>query len=149
MTEQDIRRLTQLIEAERGFVNAVLGEVRKVIVGQQALIERLLIGLLTRGHLLIEGVPGLAKPLLVQSLADRLAEIGLGGFMEIGTPGQQVLGLQPSEGRLGSVMIGGLNPIAILEEEGHRVLSFALAGLLEYHRLFHFEELPKRLQDFL
>jgi repressor of nif and glnA expression len=69
--------------------------------------------------------------------------------MEIGFPGQPVLGLQPSEGRIGSVMIGGLNPIAILEEEGHRVLSHALAGLLEYHRLFHFEELPRALKPYL
>jgi repressor of nif and glnA expression len=69
--------------------------------------------------------------------------------MEIGRSGQAVLGLQPSEGRLGSVVIGGLNPIAILEEEGQRVYSFALAGLLEYSRLFHFEELPRRLREFL
>jgi repressor of nif and glnA expression len=86
---------------------------------------------------------------LVVSLADRLSEIGLGGFMEIGSPGQPVLGLQPSEGRIGSVLIGGLNPIAILEEEGHRVLSYALAGLLEFNRLFHFEELPQALQSYL
>jgi repressor of nif and glnA expression len=86
---------------------------------------------------------------LVMNLAERLSAIGLGGFMEIGLPNQAVLGFQPGQGRIGSVMIGGLNPIAILEEEGHRVLSYALAGLLEYNRLFHFEELPKALRAYL
>jgi repressor of nif and glnA expression len=86
---------------------------------------------------------------LVLSLAERLSTIGLGGFMEIGHAGQSVFGVEPNEGRIGSVMIGGLNPIAILEEEGHRVLSHALAGLLEYNRLFDYEELPDALKDFL
>jgi repressor of nif and glnA expression len=86
---------------------------------------------------------------LVLSLDERLNAIGLGGFMEIGMPGQPVLGLPISSGRIGSIMIGGLNPIAILEEEGHRVQSRALGGLLEFNRLFHFEELPKALKAYL
>jgi MoxR-like ATPase len=69
MIEKDIRRLTEQVATQRGFVTSVLGEVHKVIVGQQALVERLLVGLLTRGHLLIEGVPGLAKTLSVRTLA--------------------------------------------------------------------------------
>jgi len=52
-------------------------------------------------------------------------------------------------GRIGVVMIGGLNPISILEERGYRVNSRALAGLLDYNRLFHFDELPKVLGQYL
>lgn len=51
------------------FVQDLFAEIRKVIVGQQRLVERLLIGLLTNGHVLLEGVPGLAKTLTVKSLA--------------------------------------------------------------------------------
>ena len=51
------------------LVNALLAEIRKVIVGQNALIERLVVGLLADGHLLLEGVPGLAKTLAVRTLA--------------------------------------------------------------------------------
>jgi len=86
---------------------------------------------------------------LVLYLADRLSEIGLGGFMEIGLPGQPVLGLPVSPGRIGSVVIGGLNPVAILEEMGYRIFLQALGGLLEYNRLFHFAELRKALRPYL
>lgn len=85
---------------------------------------------------------------LVLHLADRLSDVGLGGFMEVGLPGQPVLGLPVSHGRIGSVVIGGLNPIAILEEMGHRIFSRALAGLLEYNRLISFEDLPGALHEF-
>ena len=51
-------------------VQAVLAEVRKRVVGQDLIVERLLIGLLTGGHVLLEGVPGLAKTLTVRTLAD-------------------------------------------------------------------------------
>ena len=51
-------------------VQAVLAEVRKRVVGQDLMVERLLIGLLTGGHVLLEGVPGLAKTLTVRTLAD-------------------------------------------------------------------------------
>jgi hypothetical protein len=78
-------------------------------------------------------------------LAERVATIGLGGFMEIGWPDQPVFELAVPPGRIGVVMIGGLNPVSVLEEHGYRVSSRALAGLLEYSRLFHFDELPKVL----
>jgi MoxR-like ATPase len=70
--EQDIRRINDLVMKESTFVEQVLGEVRKVIVGQKALLDRLLIGLLADGHLLLEGVPGLAKTLSVKTLADSI-----------------------------------------------------------------------------
>jgi MoxR-like ATPase len=68
--EQDVRQINDLVAKESVFVEQVLGEVRKVIVGQKALLDRLLIGLLADGHLLLEGVPGLAKTLSVKTLAD-------------------------------------------------------------------------------
>ncbi len=68
--EQDIRRINDLVAQKGAFVEPLLTEVRKVIVGQRYLLERLLIGLLTQGHLLLEGVPGLAKTLSVKSFAD-------------------------------------------------------------------------------
>ena len=64
------------IEAEIARVKPVIDAVRQqiggVIVGQKAMVDRLLIGLLCRGHLLIEGVPGLAKTTAVQALSDAL-----------------------------------------------------------------------------
>ncbi len=68
--EQDIKRINDLVAKESVFVEQVLGEVRKVIVGQKTLLDRLLIGLLGDGHLLLEGVPGLAKTLSVKTLAE-------------------------------------------------------------------------------
>src|SRR5436190_14962636 len=68
--EQDIKRINELVARESIFVEQVLGEVRKVIVGQKTLLDRLLIGLLGGGHLLLEGVPGLAKTLSVKTLSD-------------------------------------------------------------------------------
>ncbi len=66
---QDIRSLNDMIRQESQFVDALLAEMGKVVVGQQQMVERLLIGLLTGGHVLLEGVPGLAKTLTVKTLA--------------------------------------------------------------------------------
>ena len=68
--EQDIRRINDLVAQKSAFVEPLLTEVRKVIVGQRYMLDRLLIGLLTQGHLLLEGVPGLAKTLAVKSFSD-------------------------------------------------------------------------------
>ena len=57
------------VQREAAVVEQLLVEVRRVIVGQKYLLERMAIGLLTRGHLLLEGVPGLAKTLAVRSFA--------------------------------------------------------------------------------
>ena len=67
--DADIRELTQVVEREAEFVDRVQAEVGKVIVGQKQMIERLLIGLFSGGHVLLEGVPGLAKTLAVKTLA--------------------------------------------------------------------------------
>ena len=71
-TTPDIASLTQEVERETLTLKRVETEIRKVIVGQDYLVDRLLVGLLTRGHLLIEGVPGLAKTLAVKTLARTL-----------------------------------------------------------------------------
>ncbi len=68
----DIRQIQSVVESEAGFAQDVLHEVSKVIVGQKNLTTRLLVGLLADGHLLLEGVPGLAKTLAVKTLAQTL-----------------------------------------------------------------------------
>jgi HTH-type transcriptional regulator, global nitrogen regulator NrpRI len=93
-------------------------------------------------------MPGNSRNLIMQ-LAERVSAVGLGGFMEIGWPDQPVLDLPVSPGRIGVVMVGGLNPIAILEEKSYRVDSRALAGLLDYNSLIHYDDLPKALADYL
>ncbi|MCY4352459.1 MAG: MoxR family ATPase [Gemmatimonadetes bacterium] len=69
---QDIQLINERVGRESAFVDRLLVEVGKVIVGQQDMIERLLIGLLCNGHVLLEGVPGLAKTLAVNSLAQAI-----------------------------------------------------------------------------
>jgi MoxR-like ATPase len=70
----DIRADIEAVQAEvlarTGFVEALLAETGKVVVGQRYMVERVLIGLLTGGHVLLEGVPGLAKTLAVKTIAD-------------------------------------------------------------------------------
>lgn len=65
----DIRAINEKIEKESAFVDLLMMEMNKVIVGQKHMVERLLIGLLGNGHILLEGVPGLAKTLAINSLA--------------------------------------------------------------------------------
>ncbi|HNX11884.1 MAG TPA: AAA family ATPase [Paludibacteraceae bacterium] len=66
----DIKELNERIERQSAFVDAITMGMNKVIVGQKHLIESLLIGLLADGHILLEGVPGLAKTLAIKTLAD-------------------------------------------------------------------------------
>ncbi len=71
-TAEDIRLLNDKINDAAGFVTRINDELGKVIVGQHGMIERLLIGLLSNGHVLLEGVPGLAKTLAIKSLAQSI-----------------------------------------------------------------------------
>ena len=71
--DSELSNLTEQVERETLTLREVENEIRKVIVGQDYLIDRLLVGLLARGHLLIEGVPGLAKTLAVKTLAASVA----------------------------------------------------------------------------
>ncbi|MCW5979443.1 MAG: AAA family ATPase [Bryobacteraceae bacterium] len=65
----DVREIAAKVEKERAILDALRQEIRKVLVGQEYLLERLLLALLTNNHVLIEGVPGLAKTLSVTTLA--------------------------------------------------------------------------------
>ncbi len=64
-----IQEINQRVRGESGFVRQLVDEVHRIIVGQKYMVERLLIGLFSRGHVLLEGVPGLAKTLAVKTLA--------------------------------------------------------------------------------
>ena len=68
--QSELRVINEMVAAESGFVDRITNEVAKVIVGQQYMVERILIGLLTGGHVLLEGVPGLAKTLTVKTVSD-------------------------------------------------------------------------------
>ena len=65
----DIAVLNEKIKAESAFVDLLKNEIGKVIVGQKEMVERLMVGLLSNGHILLEGVPGLAKTLAIKTLA--------------------------------------------------------------------------------
>lgn len=70
MMETDIKQLNERIQKESAFVDMINMEMHKVIIGQKHMVERLLIGLLSNGHVLLEGVPGLAKTLAIKSLSN-------------------------------------------------------------------------------
>src|SRR6186713_952972 len=71
-TAEEIRLLNEKVNYASGFVTRINDELSKVIVRQHGMIERLLIGLLSNGHVLLEGVPGLAKTLSIKSLAQAI-----------------------------------------------------------------------------
>lgn len=68
----DIKTINEMIQRESAFVDTLQAEVGKVIIGQKQMIDRLLIGLLCNGHILLEGVPGLAKTLTIKTLAQTI-----------------------------------------------------------------------------
>jgi MoxR-like ATPase len=68
----DITELNERIKQESAFIDLLLNEINKVIVGQKAMVERLIVGLLGNGHILLEGVPGLAKTLAINTLASAM-----------------------------------------------------------------------------
>ena len=69
MSTYDIRMINELVERESQFVESLFSEVQKVVVGQREMVERIFMGLLCGGHVLLEGAPGLAKTLTVNTLA--------------------------------------------------------------------------------
>ena len=72
MNPVSIRELNNQVQREAIFLQDLLAEINKVMVGQEALVERVLIGLLADGHILLEGVPGLAKTLLIKTTSDAI-----------------------------------------------------------------------------
>jgi MoxR-like ATPase len=69
----DIKTINEMIQRESAFVDSLTSEVGKVIVGQKQMVDRLLIGLLCNGHILLEGVPGLAKTLAIKTLSSAIS----------------------------------------------------------------------------
>jgi repressor of nif and glnA expression len=82
----------------------------------------------------------------VLEIAHQLEKIGLGGLLAVGWPGQTLLEIPVNESMIGMVVIGGLNPVAILEERGIDVNFKALAGLADYRKLFHYQEIEKHIR---
>ena len=73
MIQKDIELLDQKISKESAFIDDLFLEINKTIIGQQPMIERLLISLLGSGHILLEGVPGLAKTLAINTLSQSIS----------------------------------------------------------------------------
>ena len=71
-TAEDIRQLNDRVSYSGKFLDNLRNEIGKVIVGQTYMLDRLLIGLLSNGHILLEGVPGLAKTMTIRSLAQAI-----------------------------------------------------------------------------
>jgi MoxR-like ATPase len=69
---QDVRALNDIVAKESAFIDDLMAEIGKVIVGQTYMVERVLVGLLAGGHVLLEGVPGLAKTLTVRTICDTI-----------------------------------------------------------------------------
>ena len=85
----------------------------------------------------------------VNDLARRLDQVGLGGFICLGWPHQPLLEIPVQQGRVGAIVMGGLNPAGILEERGIKTHSLALAALAEYERFFPYEELDTRIRNLI
>ena len=81
----------------------------------------------------------------VALLARRLEDVGMGGFMAIGHNAEPLLGVPVLEGRAGAVVVGGLNPVAVVLERGLNCQLNAMSGYMPYHRLHHYEELPRQV----
>lgn len=85
----------------------------------------------------------------IRAVAGQLESLGLGSLLCLGGPGQHLFGIPVGPQRIGGVVIGGLNPISIFEETGVRVQSRAMSGLVEYCRLFPYQEMETRLSALL
>jgi len=128
-----IRELNQQIEREGIFLHDLLAEINKVMVGQETLVERVLIALLADGHILLEGVPGLAKTLLIKTLAQAIqAEFSRIQFTPDLLPADLV-GTQIYNPRSGEFTIhqGPLFANLILADEINRAPAKVQSALLE------------------
>jgi MoxR-like ATPase len=129
----DVQAVSDRIQTESAFLHEVIAEVEGVIVGQKALLDGLLIGLLADGHVLLEGLPGLAKSLAVQTLASALG----GSFRRIQfTPDllpSDLIGTQVYNPKTGdwTVHEGPVFGNFVLADEINRAPAKVQAGLLE------------------
>ena len=83
----------------------------------------------------------------VISIGNEMKKAGLGSFLTLGWPGHSVLQVPISWGRMGGIVIGGLNPIAVLEESGIKIISKAVSGLVDYESLFPASHIADRYKD--
>ena len=133
MSEHDLSEIEDRIATESAFVDELLEEMSRVVVGQRYMIERLLIGLLADGHVLLEGVPGLAKTLTVRTLSDAIGT----DFQRIQfTPDllpADLLGTQIYNQKTGSFSIkkGPIFTNVILADEINRSPAKVQSALLE------------------
>ncbi len=93
-------------------------------------------------------VPGTAREEIL-SIGEEMRLAGLGTFLTLGWPGHSVLQIPINWGRVGGIVTGGLNPIAVLEESGIKVISRAVSGLVEYESLIDVAELSKCYNEFI
>jgi MoxR-like ATPase len=128
-----IEEITRQVEEKSGTVRLLIEEVKKVIVGQEYMLERLIIGLLSNGHVLVEGVPGLAKTTIVKTLSQAIST----GFRRIQfTPDllpADLIGTQifmPKDGEF-TVKKGPLFSNIILADEINRAPAKVQSALLE------------------
>jgi len=131
--QPNIQEITNEVEKQSQVTKSITEEVRKIIVGQDYLIERLLIGLLSNGHILVEGVPGLAKTTAVNALAKTINT----GFQRIQfTPDllpADLIGTQIYEPKTGdfSIKKGPVFTNIILADEINRAPAKVQSALLE------------------
>ena len=131
--QPNIQEITKEVEKQSRTTNRIIEEVKKIIVGQDYLIERLLIGLLSNGHILVEGVPGLAKTTAVNALAKTINT----GFQRIQfTPDllpADLIGTQIYEPKTGdfSIKKGPVFTNIILADEINRAPAKVQSALLE------------------
>lgn len=130
---EDIRQLTESVRQQNYFFTQLKQEINKAIIGQEYMIDRLLIGLLGNGHVLLEGVPGLAKTLAIKSLADAVQ----GDFSRIQfTPdllpadviGTQIFNIRDNDF---SIKKGPIFANFVLADEINRAPSKVQSALLE------------------
>lgn len=128
-----VRQINEMVEKEAPFVHSLTAEIRKTIIGQDKLVERVLVGLLADGHILLEGVPGLAKTLLVKTIGQAIAaEFSRIQFTPDLLPGD-VIGTQIYNPRTSafSVRKGPIFANLILADEVNRAPAKVQSALLE------------------
>lgn len=127
------RQINELVEREARFVHTLEAEIRKTIIGQDRLVERTLVGLLADGHILLEGVPGLAKTLLIKTIGEAIQA----GFSRIQfTPDllpSDLIGTRIYNPRTGefSVQKGPIFSNLVLADEVNRAPAKVQSALLE------------------
>ncbi|MGL1933785.1 MAG: MoxR family ATPase [Fibrobacterales bacterium] len=133
MNSVDINQITERVNENSGFGTALLNEVSTVVIGQKAMLEKILIGMLSNGHILLEGLPGLAKTTMVQAFADAITlDFSRIQFTPDLLPAD-LLGTQIYNAKTGEFEIkkGPLFSNIILADEINRAPSKVQSALLE------------------